>query len=80
MEKISSVLLGLLDFPSFSSSRWCAIGPASRSVALALVDHALSLQKVSDYTAHGYKHLSAEGKRFLLVCALSIYCAAGADD
>ena len=36
LEKISSCLLALLDFPSFSSSRWCAIGPASRSLALAL--------------------------------------------
>ena len=78
LEKVSSCLLALLDFPSFSSSRWCAIGPACRSLTLALalgwdamVQYALSMNKVTDDAANGYCRLTPDGKRFVVVCALS---------
>ena len=29
-----------------------------------MVEHALALQKVSQYSANGYKQLTPEGKRF----------------
>eukprot|EP00971_Amphidinium_carterae_P043128 848223-Amphidinium_carterae.1 len=70
--------MAVLEIPSFSESRWCALSHASKALSLALslgykslVQHAVDRKAVTVYASSGFTTMTPMTRRFALVCALA---------
>lgn len=79
-EVVSTCLLHVFRFKSFTESRWVSMGPVCRtlcaSLALgleSLVEHVLGQPKTSEYFLGGFRRMRPDIRKFIAVAAVSSY-------
>ena len=82
IERVSTLMMTVLQFQKFSDSRWCTLGASCRSLTAALcvglrglVDAVRADPRASDYYIHGFERLSVQSTKYVIIAGVSMHVA-----